>query len=661
MSTTTTPQGTVQFIQYHQAGAESGIYEIKVEQTINGEQTNGEKFNASFSRQLTIVVSGERFGPLSPLDIYAVFPPADSLGQYNPVVPHITLKRSTLPWERFPGKVDKELPWLILLLFRETDFAAEADKPKLQSMTLKELMAPHPANVKFPQITLEPGGQHPEEPVTVIDVKKKYLQSILPMEADLAYLAHVRQAKDASGNLLGEQLATILSNRLPEPSGLSSVYLVSVEGRYEDDGAFDYMSAGDDDFIRLVSLANWNFASIDPTQSFTELLKNLNRTPKPDNTPGSLRLPPNENSQAEKFLSMGYVPLPHSLREGSKTISWYRSPLTPGSSSETFKLPVRAADELVRYDSSTGLFDSSYAAAWQLGRMLTLQNQRLAIELFNWKRENAQLLLKLQQKVLNPLRPSLKIWGEIVLPEAIADWFTKLELLQGVPFNYLIPDERFLPTESIRFFWVDSFWVDCLQDGAFSIGRVTATECEQDAQIRTLRSSRALTRSQSVMTGLIMRSQVVSGWPNLLVDGYDTPVTDTDFVAPDDAHPLPRLRMEKLAKDVLICLFQGEVKTADIHLQPEAMHFGLDVADEATNDYKQMPRDADGNEIDEQAIYPIPWRNEEKGVLNIKELANKIDERKEVLNWQYDKFTSAQFALQMIEATEKVRFAFPKS
>jgi len=55
----------------------------------------------------------------------------------------------------------------------------------------------------------------------------------------------------------------------------------------------------------------------------------------------------------------------------------------------------------VRYDSTSGLFDVSYAAAWELGRMLTLQNQRLAVELFNWKRANAQNLNQLQLQVLH--------------------------------------------------------------------------------------------------------------------------------------------------------------------------------------------------------------------------------------------------------------------
>ena len=66
-----------------------------------------------------------------------------------------------------------------------------------------------------------------------------------------------------------------------------------------------------------------------------------------------------------------------------------------------------------------------------------------------------------------------------------------------------------------------------------------------------------------------MRSQVVSGWPGLLVDGYDQVVSNLDAIDPTEANLLPLLRMETLAKDVLLCLFEGEIKTVDIHLQPE--------------------------------------------------------------------------------------------
>ncbi|AFZ26124.1 hypothetical protein Cylst_4014 [Cylindrospermum stagnale PCC 7417] len=662
MRTKNAPTGKVEFIQYHQPVMESGEYILTVEQAIALRAAPEaiavpDKINETFSREITFVVAGERFGPLAPADIHAVFPPANTIGDHSNVLPHITLKRSTLPWERFPdsGVVDKNLTWLVLLLFRESDFTDESEKPKLQSVTLKELLAT-PTNIKFPTITIEP-GQHQEEPVNVIDVKKKFLQPLFPTIADLAFLAHTRQTKDADDNAEGEQLSTILCDRLPEPQGVSTVYLVSVEGRYGDgdDGSFDFMGAGDEDLIRLVTLASWSFGCVDPAQSFTQLLLNLN------GQPSSPRLPINSDPAAENFLVQSYIPLPHALREGSKTVSWYRGPLISGSQPDSFDLPVRAADELLRYDSSTGLFDCSYGAAWQLGRMLTLQNQRLAIELYNWKRENAQNLKQLEQQVINPpLRSSRQLREEIIsipeaiarsaVPEAIADWFKKLELLQGLPFNYLIPDERLLPAESIRFFWVDSVWVDCLQDGAFSVGRVTPTDVEQDGKMR---SSRALRSDDRTITGCILRSQVVSGWPNLLVEAYDTVVNDIGFIAPDEATPLKLLRMEKLAPDVLICLFQGEVKTVDIHQKPEGMHFGLDAPSDESDKFTKNLRNPAGEGSEVLIIKDIPWRDEAKGNVNISAM---VDEMKKLL--PAGEFTSAQFGLQMIEGVQKVRFLF---
>jgi len=642
------PEGKVEFLQYHQPYMESGEYRLKVEQTI---QASGKVNSQTFSREITFVVSGERFGPLSPTDIHAVFPPANTIGDHSNVLPHISLKRSTLPWERFPdsGKVDNNLTWLVLLLFRESDFTDELDKPQLKSITLKELLATS-SDIKFPSIDLEP-GQHEQEPVNVIDVKKKFLQPLLPTKADLAFLAHTRQAKDKNGNLEGEQLATILSNRLPEPKGVSSAYLVSIEGRYQDGdaGSFDFDNAGDEDLIRLVTLASWNFGCIDPDQSFTQLLMKLN------NEPSTPRLPSCSDPAADNFLHQSYIPLPHALREGSKTVSWYRGPLISGAQPDTFELPVRAADELLRYDSSTGLFDSSYAAAWQLGRMLTLQNQRLAIELFNWKRENAQNLKQLQQQIINPpFRSYQQVQQETTAPpEAIADWFYNLEILRGIPFNYLLPDERLLPAESIRFFWVDSVWVDCLQDGAFSVGRVTPSDVKQDGKMG---SGRSLLSEDRTITGCILRSQVVSGWPDLLVDAYDTVVKDSGFIAPDEATPLVRLRMEKLAPDVLICLFKGEVKTVDIHQTPEGMHFGLDAPSGEPDKFTKNLRNIYGEGSADLIIQDIPWHDRTEGIVNISAM---VDEMKNLLQLgEYSEFTSAQFGLQMIEGVQKVRFIY---
>lgn len=633
----TTTEPKIEFIQQHIPALDSGEYQVTVEQTIRT-KTSAKISQQTFSKTMDFAVLGERFGPLSPEDVVAVFPPAGSLGEHSHVLPHITLKRSTLPWERAPD-VHNDAPWLVLLLFRESE------KPTPQTISLAELRdtASYPA--KFPNLDLEP-GQNGEDRVTVIDVPRKLLGEILPTKAELKFIAHVRQSKDAEGNVDGDQLATIIGSRLPKKGAISTVHLVSIEDRYNADGSFNYQGAAQSTgSIRLVSLKSWSFACVDSKQNFTEMLKDLNRSPN------TLRLPDSGQSDLDAYLSDGYLACPHELREGEKTVSWYRGPFTPGENLDRLTQPVMTPDTLLRYDSHTGMFDSSYSAAWQLGRLLMLQNQRLAIELFNWKRQHAQNIQKLRQIQRQILH--LPLSGQapsdaITMPEALATWFRDLELLKGVPFNYLVPDERLLPKESIRFFWVDAYWVDCLQDGAFSLGRVTAADQTTDG------NNTSISQQNEKITGFLMRSDLVAGWPHLEVDAYDIKITGTDFVPTQNK--LPLLRFERLSPDILICLFDGEINTVDVHQKPESMHFGLDAKPANQANYTKGLRDLQGQARDKSVT--ISWRNGVEGVVDLHNLAGQIETQlySGRQNTPTSQFTSAQFALTMIEGVQKIRF-----
>lgn len=631
----TTNEPKIEFIQQHVPALDSGKYQITVEQTIRS-PISAKIPQQTFSKTITFAVVGERFGPLSPGDIDAVFPPEGSLGEHSNVLPHITLKRSTLPWERAPDE-HNDAPWLVLLLF------GESDKPIPQTLTLEELQARN-YTAQFPDINLEL-GQDGKDQVTVIDISKELLGKILPTKAELTFIAHVRQSKDANGNPNGDELATIIGNRLPKKGAISTVHLVSVEDRYDSSGNFDYQNANQpSDLIRLVSLRSWSFACVDNKQNFSQMLQALNRTPN------TLRLPDSGQSELDSYLSQGYIACPHELREGEKTVSWYRGPFAPGENSDRLSQPVMTSDSLVRYDSNIGMFDSSYSAAWQLGRLLMLENQRLAIELFNWKRQHAQNIQKLRQIERQILH--LPLSGQppndaIAMPEALATWFRYLELLKGVPFNYLVPDERLLPKESIRFFWVDAYWVDCLQDGAFSLGRVTAADQTIDG------NNNSISQENEKITGFLMRSDIVAGWPNLEVDAYDSKITGTDFVPPQNK--LPLLRFERLNPDILICLFDGEINTLDVHQKPEAMHFGLDAKLATQSNFTKGLRDLQGQAQDKSVT--IQWRNQVEGVVDLHRLAGDIETQLySRSNTPTSAFTSAQFALTMIEGVQKIRF-----
>ena len=626
MSTSTVK---VQFIQHRQPPLDSGTYTVEVEQKVKTKQSDKIP-EQTFSKELTFYVDGHRFAPLTPDVIYAVFPPAGNLGEYSNALPHIILKRGTLPWERTIKSTNSDLPWLALLLFQESE------KPEPQTIKLKELKATS-GNTKFPTFIYEP-GQNDEDVVTVIDVPKNILEKILPPEKDLTLLASVNQITNENDKPLSEPLATILGNRLPKKGEVSTVHLVALEERYNS-GTFDYQGAGPNDFIRLVSLASWSFTCVNSKHNFDALLKEIDREPD------TLRLPSQNNHPAKQYLDLGYVPLHHALRQGDKTVSWYHSPLSTGQSQDklTDTDTVAIADQLMRYDPNTGMFDVSYAMAWQLGRMLTLQNQSLAVEIFNWKRSKAQDLHQIKQQVLHlPFKGTTETNGDI--PTAIANWFQDLELLKNVPFNYLVPDTRLLPPESLRFFWIDSYWVDCLQDGAFSVGRVT----KEDLQLNVIRSlPRSKTQSDKTITGFLLNSEVVSGWPGLEIEGYVNPVTGIDFVAPENK--LTILRRDLLSDNILLCFFAGEVKTLDLSIKGSSVNCGVDPIKKGTKITKGL-RQLDGEQETENI--EVPFRNENLGVINIEEMAERL---KQGLNVPYD-FTSAQFAATMIEGSPKVRF-----
>jgi hypothetical protein len=606
---------------------------------------------AEFTATRFFTVAGERF-ELKPTDVESVFPPDGNLGDHSNVLPHIILNRSTLPWERTVNDAAAKsgIPWLALLLFDEDQ------KPEPKTITAADLKpAKLPGEPHFPAIDLEI-AQQPDDPLTVIDVKKSLLETLLPPADELKLATHVRFAVTAGEQVVGEELAIVIANRLPQKGKSSTAHLVSVEKRFEKVGdkyRFDYGTAQPNDLIRLVSLKSWTFACESHNKSFKQLFMGLN------STPSTLRLPPGTSS-AEKLFSYGYVVVPHYFREGDETVSWFRGPLIPGKnmSREPYSptppeemdllarmpLPARTADELARYYPDLAMFDVSYAAAWELGRLLALQDKDFSTSLFQWKRQQAQRMARDAQRLLYPDAPYASA-TEFFVPEDISAWFKRLRRLEGVPFNYLVPDERMLPAESIRFFRLDHAWLDCLADGAFSVGRVTSSDHSADKSHGSRSPAVGLA---PMVTGFLLRSEVVSGWPGLHVDGFADLTED---------HGLRVLRLDQLSSGVLLCLFAGEVQRVDFYLKPETLHFGFHRNDNGgfakklrdTKTGKQLETTIDVSERN--------WHSASQRIVNIADFADSI---KQTLKHP-SPLTSAEFGLQMIEGGEKIIFRISKS
>lgn len=782
MDTKDTTEKKITFIQYAQPQLQDGNYEITVTQTISSK--SGKIKETSYPNKKGYTVSGERFS-LDPADIVSVFPPAYGLGEYSNVLPHVVLNRKTLPWERSAGHVETENnePWIGLLVFDEGD-----DIPKLEDATLIDLLpikektssgdnGKLPADIYFPEFPTKSGadwkeldyGEHWTDACQIIDVDVETFNSIAPSAQDLGWLAHVREVEiinksetyvrklkvakvDASDEDTTPKapLAEVVANRFPLAGKKSTVHLVSFESYASALPSGDTPSSILDSYskVRLVSLKSWSFTAVSEKFTFSGLLLNVNK-PNGSFSEATLKVPFNESGEAgddavSNALEMGFAAFNHRTRMGDKTVSWYRGPFTPYDTQSVIRLNGNTSDDYVHYNPDTGMFDVSYASAWELGRLLALQNGNFSTTLYNWKRELTQTTIRLiedqfinlsyteiaeliaeslgnyvdpiKKNTWNQNRPNRS--SKIILtdtltnlrehrvsavkdimkdpqkladlhategtsdddvPYVIANFLARLKLLYGIPFNYLVSDVRMLPLESLRFFYMDTAWANALVEGALSIGRSTSGDSTLDKMMsphihgaitqhaHKMRSA-ALGIHPSLVestpevfnpTGFLLRSQVVSGWPGLEVVGKDK-----------DGTVLPILRFEHAGPDVLLCIFNGVVQDVAIHEHPEALHFGVDIDPDNPSPSKFMKSlryitqdgtNEPGSPIPPDIAPPLKVKDyvrKTASVLEVDEMAKNIGmELKDKIEYTGE-FTSAEFALEMIEGVQQVTFKF---
>ncbi len=156
------------------------------------------------------------------------------------------------------------------------------------------------------------------------------------------------------------------------------------------------------------------------------------------------------------------------------------------------------------------------------------------------------------------------------------------------------------------------------------------------------------------LSGYLLRSAAVESWIGLEAEakGKDSAGNTVDG--------LQILRMDRLASDILLCVYNGKVTEIEVKQPPEAIHFGA--ASKAAGGYEKTGlrtikggSQMIGNMIPNTAV-EVPFY--EQRVVNVAKLAANI---KTELGMAEDaRFGSAEFALQMTESPAKVVFAFPE-
>jgi len=258
------------------------------------------------------------------------------------------------------------------------------------------------------------------------------------------------------------------------------------------------------------------------------------------------------------------------------------------------------------------------------------------------------------------------------IPADVEDWLGRLLLLYGVPFHYLAPEEDMLPPESIRFFYLDPGWMKCLLEGACSVGRTSTVDDLVDQELRNhflnyagkkakeLRAGKKEGQLNWPLTGFLLRSRLVEGW-----QGLEMKAAGVDG-AGNRLESLEPLRIDRLNPEIMLCIFNGKVTEIEVAQPPEDLHFGATAS--GANTYQKLqlrklfPSSEAANDIDEKLVpaTAVPMRSGDRRVVDIRELANRMDTAlnrvKAIDGSARGPFTSAEFAVQMVESPAKAIF-----
>ncbi|MCM1174692.1 MAG: hypothetical protein NC341_06525 [Blautia sp.] len=243
----------------------------------------------------------------------------------------------------------------------------------------------------------------------------------------------------------------------------------------------------------------------------------------------------------------------------------------------------------------------------------------------------------------------------LLYPEEIREWISQLKLLKGAPLSVLVGDEKQLPPESIRFFYLDGNWTDQMINGALSIGAGSEKgksinrffladfhlfgrrnihqprkSCIHKNQLQFYRQNAGALEEDGQITGFLLRSRLVRLWKGLESSAVDKTGAKLDI-----------LRMEQLSGEIMLCLYQGELAKLQIREPKEGLRFGA-----PENDRTLRVRDVkNGNEGRPLPGRTVSIRADDCGRADILALAEDFQKELGVLE-----FTSAELAMELIIA-----------
>lgn len=396
----TLPANSVQFYDGYFAQLPSGSYTIDVTHELQGAPEK-----VQYGKQQTFTVRAPEF-VIDANTVMQVYPPNGASDIYDQRVPFLVLADPGLPWERSlvpkspPSTKKNPLPpWLALVLFAEGEIYLQgATNSPVVTTQVSDLLKVDPKSETL-KPTLPADWVSPElmqSQCKTITIPGATFNAVMPLKTELPFLAHCSAVNSPHEDQLLHSV--LLGNRLPLADTTTEpptprryfAHLVSLEG------FADYLGPAPQKTIptkpnskdlmdvQMVSLYSWTFVSLPESfLGFEELVKKLIASEATTQGGGALRLPPASGlpPAAQGRLADGYVALKFIAGAGDETFAWYRGPFTPvvpqalppvGPAPGVPVAQATSADALMIYLAEQGLFDLSYAAAWNIGRNLAL-------------------------------------------------------------------------------------------------------------------------------------------------------------------------------------------------------------------------------------------------------------------------------------------------
>ena len=415
MALTPPPKGAMYLFDFATPPLPPGSYRIQSQTDVSVQGTQ------SLSNSNYFDVVGPRFS-LAPTEVAGVFPPRNGHGPFTESLAQVAIMRRTLPWERsvdanapkpIPQPSDGQglpasypTPWLALLLFEEGEYNLLQGVP-LENVVSKQIFQQlgSPANILC----------------DAVEADLSLVRSIMPSKEELQLLTHVRWVnkddRELSVEGSGGWFAIVMTNRLPVANTKCRACLVSLEERTDLVTAdppptqtkvsfnpviveFQPRDLGPAQFTtsslleqfqnpgtrilagvapakaRMVLLHSWQFVT-EGTGTFFDLMTHLD-----DGMIGKL-----EVQGQPPLTDTSHLPLTLDDRGGTQETALYRGPLVPYVLTRDTLGPYHSADQCRRATPEAGVEDVSYAAAFEVGRLLAAADARLAQELMRWRRE----------------------------------------------------------------------------------------------------------------------------------------------------------------------------------------------------------------------------------------------------------------------------------